>query len=250
MSDFNLKSPQDILRIRESGRIIAEIFKTISRHSLEGLSTMEIDSFIDSIILKSGARPSFKTVASYNHATCISINNEVVHGIPSPGKKLKKGDIVKIDIGVVKNGYFADACRTFAVNPVSKKAERLMDVTEKSLHIAIKMLRPGTRLGDVGAAIQNYAEKNGYSVVRDFTGHGVGFALHEHPGIPHYGIPGRGKVIREGMVLAVEPMVNEGSHEVEVLDDGWTVVTSDGKLSAQYEHTIAVTRDGPLILTD
>ncbi|MCU0821135.1 MAG: type I methionyl aminopeptidase [Spirochaetes bacterium] len=250
MSDYNLKSPQDILRIRDSGRIIAEIFKTISKISLDGISTLELDSFIEKIIIKSKARASFRTVPDYNHATCISINHEVVHGIPSRKKKIKKGDIVKVDIGVVKNGYFADACYTFAVSPVPQNAARLISVTKESLNKAIKILYPGARIGDIGSEIQGFVEKNGFSVVRDFTGHGVGFAVHEHPGVPHYGKKGKGKVLKEGMVLAIEPMVNEGVYEVDVLDDGWTVVTADGKLSAQFEHTVAVTESGPQILTD
>ena len=250
MSDYNLKSPQDFLRIKDAGRIIAEIFKTISKISLDGISTLELDTFIERIIIKSKARASFRTVPDYNHATCISINNEVVHGIPLKKKKIKKGDIVKIDIGVVKNGYFADACYTFAVSPISQNAARLLSVTKESLNKAVKLLYPGARVGDIGAVIQEYVEKNGFSVVRDFTGHGVGFAVHEHPGIPHYGISGKGKIIKAGMVLAIEPMVNEGVYDVEVLEDGWTVVTADGKLSAQFEHTVAVTEKGPLILTD
>ena len=249
MSDYNLKSPQDILRIKEAGRIIAEIFKTISKVSLDGITTLELDAFIEKIIIKSKARASFRTVPDYNHATCISINHEVVHGIPSKKKKIKKGDIVKVDIGVVKNGYFADACYTYSVPPISQTASKLVSVTKESLNRAIKLLYPGSKVGDIGAVIQDYVEKNGFSVVRDFTGHGVGFAVHEHPGIPHYGNKGQGKVLKEGMVLAIEPMVNEGVYEVDVLDDGWTVVTADGKLSAQFEHTIAVTENGPLILT-
>ncbi len=249
MTDFNLKSPQDILRIREAGRIIAEIFNKLSKLSLKGHSTLEIDSFIEGIILKSHARPSFQTVANYNHATCISINNEVVHGIPSKDKIIKKGDLVKIDIGVVKNGYFADACNTYSIKPVSKQAAKLVSITKESLEKAIQLLHPGTSIGDVGSEIQTFVEENGFSVVRDFTGHGVGFALHEHPGVPHYGKRGKRKILQEGMVIAVEPMVNEGTYEVEVLEDGWTVVTADGRLSAQFEHTIAITGKGPQILT-
>ncbi len=249
MNDLKLKSPDDIKRIREAGKIIAEIFKTISKISLEGLTTLELDSFIESIILKSKARPSFQTVANYNHATCISINNEVVHGIPSKKKKIKKGDIVKIDIGVVKSGYFADACYTYSIAPTSEVASKLVSVTKESLQKAIKASYPGKKIGDIGSEIQKYVEKNGFSVVRDFSGHGVGFAVHEHPGIPHYGKKGKGRELEEGMVLAIEPMINEGVYDVDILDDGWTVVTADGKLSAQFEHTIAITRDGPKILT-
>ena len=245
-----LKSPDDIKRIREAGRIIAEIFRMLARKSFAGLSTFEIDKFIEEIIYKSKAMPSFKTVKDYSHATCISINDEVVHGIPSKKKIIKKGDIVKIDIGVVKSGYFADACRTFAVKPIPQNADKLISVTSKSLELGIEALYPGNRLGDVGFAIQHYVEANGFSVVRDYTGHGVGFAVHELPSVLHYGTKGKGRLIQEGMVLALEPMVNEGIYEVMVLDDGWTAVTEDGKLSAQFEHTIAVTKDGPVILTD
>ena len=247
---ITLKSPDDIKRIREAGRIIAEIFRMLSRKSLAGLSTFDIDKFIEEIIHKSKAMPSFKTVRDYSHATCISVNDEVVHGIPSKKKIIKKGDIVKIDIGVVKSGYFADACRTFVVKPISQNADKLISVTSESLELGIEAMYPGNRLGDVGAAIQQYVESNGFSVVRDYTGHGVGFAVHELPSVLHYGVKGKGRLIQEGMVLALEPMVNEGTYDVMVLDDGWTAVTEDGKLSAQFEHTIAVTKDGPVILTD
>lgn len=247
---IKLKTPDDIKRIAEAGRIIAEIFKILTRKSLAGLSTYEIDKFVEGIIHKSKAMPSFKTVKGYAHATCISVNDEVVHGIPSKKKIIKKGDLVKIDIGVVKSGYFADACKTFTVRPVSEVADKLVSVTLESLKIGIRELSPGNRLGDVGAAIQQYVEKNGFSVVRDYTGHGVGFAVHELPSVLHYGVKGKGRLLHEGMVIALEPMVNEGTYEVSILDDGWTAVTEDGKLSAQFEHTVAITKDGPVILTE
>lgn len=249
-SSIKLKSSDDIKRIRESGKIIAEIFKAIHGISLTGLSTLQVDEFIEDIIHKSKARPSFKTVANYNHATCISINNEVVHGIPSNKNIIKKSDIVKIDIGVVKNGYFADGCCTFAMKPVLEIADKLINVTRTALEKGIKFLYAGNRLGDMGSAIQEYVEEQGFSIVRDFAGHGVGFAVHELPGVLHYGIKGTGKIIREGIVLALEPIVNEGTSEILVLDDGWTTVTKDGRLSAQFEHTVAVTKDGPVILTE
>ncbi|MFH0974177.1 MAG: type I methionyl aminopeptidase [Spirochaetota bacterium] len=246
---ITLKSPDDIKRIREAGRIIAEIFKVISCKSLTGVSTLELDKFIEDVIFKAKAKASFKTVKNYAHATCICINDEVVHGIPSKKKIIKKGDIVKIDIGVVKNGYFADACQTFTVKPISDAADKLVSVTDKALQIGIDTCYPGKRLGDLGAAIQEYVESNGFSVVRDYTGHGVGFAVHELPSVLHFGTKGKGRIISEGMVLAIEPMVNEGTSDVVVLGDGWTAVTEDGKLSAQFEHTVAVTKDGPVILT-
>jgi methionyl aminopeptidase len=247
---ITLKSPDDIKRIKEAGRIIAEIFKILAGKSLNGFSTYEVDKFIEDIIIKSKAMPSFKTVKNYTYATCISLNNEVVHGIPSKKKIIKKGDIIKIDIGVVKSGYFADACRTFTIKSVSKIADKLISVTRESLKMGIDTLYPGNRLGDTGSVIERYVEACGFSIVRDYTGHGVGFAVHELPSVLHYGVKGRGRLIQEGMVLAIEPIVNEGTADIIVLDDGWTAVTEDGKLSAQFEHTVAVTKDGPVILTE
>ncbi len=249
-SGIKLKSSDDIKRIKEAGIVIAEIFKVIPGISLTGLSTLQLDGFIEDIIYKSKARPSFKTVRNYKHATCISINDEVVHGIPSREKIINTGDIVKIDIGVVKNGYFADGCCTFAIKPVPEIADKLISVTRTALEKGIEFLYPGKRLGDMGSAIQEYVEEQGFNIVRDYAGHGVGFAVHESPGVLHYGIQGTGKIIRDGMVLALEPIVNEGTYEVLVLDDGWTAVTKDGKLSAQFEHTVAVTKDGPVVLTE
>lgn len=248
--NVSLKSGDDIRRIKDSGKIIAEIFSILNQKDIEGLSTLELDFFVENYILKSKARPSFKTVVNYNHATCISINDEVVHGIPQKKKKIKNGDIVKVDVGVVKNGYFSDACITVEVGTVAEKAGRLVDAAKKAMFLGIQEMYPGKKIGDIGAAIQVVAEKAGYSVVRDFTGHGVGFAVHELPNVPHYGRRGSGLTLKEGMVLAIEPMLNEGKHHVIILDDGWTAVTADGKLSAQFEHTVAVTADGPWILTE
>lgn len=249
MREMTLKTPDDISRIREAGRIIGEIFRALRGMNFNGVSSWDIDVFIDDAIRERRARPSFKTIRNYDFASCISINHEIVHGLPSKRKIVRSGDIVKIDIGVVKNGYFADACVTFAVEPVSETAKKLIDVTGEALRRAIVMLVPGRRLGDIGHAIQQYAEGFGFSVVRDFTGHGVGFAVHEQPTVPHFGVEGTGVRLEAGMVLAIEPMINEGGHEVRNLGDGWTVVTADGKLSAQFEHTIAVTESGPRILT-
>ncbi|HPB82053.1 MAG TPA: type I methionyl aminopeptidase [Spirochaetota bacterium] len=248
--NVSIKSNDDIRRIKDSGSIIAEIFLLLKKKNIEGFSTLELDSFVENYILKSKARPSFKTVVNYNHATCISINDEVVHGIPNKKKKIKNGDIVKVDIGVVKNGYFSDACITMEVGEVPDNARRLAATTKNALYTGIQEMYPGKKLGDIGAAIQVLAEGAGYSIVRDFTGHGVGFAVHELPNIPHYGRKGTGMTLKEGMVLAVEPMLNEGKHHVIILDDGWTAVTADGKLSAQFEHTVAITADGPCILTE
>ena len=243
------KNEDDIKRIRDAGIIIARIFKAINNASLEGFSTLELDALVEDLILKSHSRPAFKTVVGYDHATCISVNEEVVHGIPSKKKVLKKGDILKVDIGVVKKGYFADACRTFTIDPISEDAQKLVSVTRQSLEEAIEEMYPGKKLGDIGARIQEYAEWHGFSVVREFTGHGVGFALHEYPNVPHYGRRGTGRVLEAGMVLAVEPMINQGGYEVVTLKDGWTTVTGDGMLSAQFEDSIAITQNGPVILT-
>jgi methionyl aminopeptidase len=244
-----LKNGEDIKKIHDAGRIISDVFKILSGFSFSGMTTVELDRIVESFIHKNKARSAFKTVKGYNHATCISINNEVVHGIPSKKKLIKNGDIVKVDTGVVLNGYFADSCKTFPVGEISNNALNLINTAVDCLNAAIKQMTSGARAGDVGSAIQDCAENRGYSVVRDFTGHGTGFSLHESPSIPHYGIKGTGVKLVEGMVIAIEPMINEGTYEVETLSDGWTAVTSDGRLSAQFEHTVAVTSNGPIILT-
>jgi methionyl aminopeptidase len=247
---IRLKSPDDIQRIRDAGIIIADIFRKLSRLSLAGISTWEVDAMIESMIMRRKGRPAFKTVPRYSAASCISINNEVVHGVPSKKRKIKSGDLVKIDTGVVLNGYFSDACRTFTVGKTADNAMLLAATTLESLGCAIAVMRPGNRIGDIGHAIQEHAEARGYSVVRNYTGHGVGFALHEPPIVPHYGRKGAGNFLEPGMVLAVEPMINEGGYAVRLLNDGWTAVTADGSLSAHFEHTIAITESGPLILTE
>jgi methionyl aminopeptidase len=244
-----LKSGEDIKKIQDAGRIISEIFKILSGFSFSGMSTEELDRYVENFIHKNKARSAFKTVKGYNHATCISINNEVVHGVPSKKKIIKNGDIVKVDTGVVLNGYFADSCRTFSVGEISDNAFRLINTAIICLNEAIKQMKHGARAGDIGSVIQDCAEKKGYSVVRDFTGHGTGFSLHESPSIPHYGTKGTGIKLLSGMVIAIEPMINEGTYDVFTLDDGWTAVTSDGRLSAQFEHTVAITDNGPIILT-
>ncbi len=245
-----LKRPEDISRIRESGRVLAGIFRSLAELNLDGMTTWDIDAFIEHEIFSSGARPAFKTVAGYNSSSCISVNTEVVHGIPSKKKRLAAGDIVKIDIGVAKNGFFSDACHTYPVGEITDGADRLITATRDSLHRGIAVMYPGNRVGDIGHAIQQFIESLGYSVVRSYTGHGVGFGLHEPPAVPHFGGKGTGPALEPGLVLAVEPIVNEGSHEVTLLKDGWTAVTSDGSMSAQFEHTVAVTEHGPLVLTD
>lgn len=247
---IRLKSPDDIQRIRDAGIINSGIFSSLSDTPLDGISTWELDSIIESMILRQKGRPAFKTVPRYNAASCISINNEVVHGVPSKKRIIRSGDLVKVDIGVVLNGYFSDACVTLAIGAIPDNARRLVETARRALERAIAVMRPGNRIGDIGHAIQSYAGENGYSVVRNYTGHGVGFALHEPPIVPHFGKRGTGSVLETGMVLAVEPMLNEGGHEVRLLNDGWTAVTADGRLSAQFEHTVAVTKNGPRILTE
>lgn len=244
-----LKTPDDIKRIRDGGAVISGIFRKISEMDLAGITTWELDTCIDTIIVKSGARSAFKTVQNYNFSSCISINNEVVHGMPSKKKRVQNGDIVKIDIGIAMNGYFSDSCRTFLIGYVSDTSRQLAAAAKEALSLAINAMVPGNHMGDIGHAVQSSAESQGYSVVRRFTGHGTGFALHEPPVVLHYGKEGTGAVLVEGMVLAVEPILNEGGPDVRILDDGWTAVTLDGKLSAQFEHTVAVTAHGPVILT-
>ena len=244
-----LKTDNDIKRIKESGVIIYRLFQKINSMNIEGLSTWELDTFIDDYILKNRARPAFKTVKGFSFASCISINQVASHGVPSKKKKIQNGDIVKIDTGTVMNGYFADSCSTFKVGEVSQNAERLISAAYSALKTGMAEVVDGRFTGDIGFAVENCVLKLGYSVVKNFTGHGVGFALHEAPVVPSYGEKGKGTVMRPGMVLTVEPIVNEGTDELVVQEDGWTSITGDGKLSAQFEHTIAVTEKGPLVLT-
>ena len=245
----NLKTADDIERIREAGKVLAEIFYNIGTLDLEGMNSFDLDAYVDKEIRARKARASFATVPGYKHATCISVNDGVVHGIPSTKTILKNGDLVKVDIGTVKNGFFADACRTYCVGTVSDEAKKLVDATRHCLELGIQEAEAGKRIGDIGATIQSYAELKGFSVVRDYCGHGVGFAVHEDPSIPHYGRKGTGALIRPGMVLAIEPMLNAGRYETKLLSDGWTAVTRDGSLSAQFEDTIAVTENGIELLT-
>ncbi len=248
-SNIRLKTPEEIKRIQESCLVIKDIFAKLALYSLENISTLELDKFVESVIHKHKAKASFKLVNDYYYATCISLNNEVVHGIPSKKKFIRKGDLVKVDVGVVKQGYFGDACRTFFVPEIEAEAERLINVTARALEVGVKNCFDGNRLGTLGWAIQSYVENEGFNIVREFTGHGVGFSVHESPVVFHYGEKDRGMRIREGMVLAVEPIVNAGLRDVEILDDGWTAETLDGHLSAQFEDTIAVTKNGPVVLT-
>ena len=244
-----LKDENDIRRIRDCGIIISSLFDSIKKMDLIGLSTWELDSFIDDYILKKKARSAFKTERGYSNASSISINEVASHGVPSKKVFIKNGDIVKIDTGTVLNGYFADSCITICVGDVSPIGEKLAEIAYKALFVGINEIYPGKTIGDIGYAIENFVKKEGFSVVRNFTGHGVGFALHEPPVVPNYGNRGTGEEIRDGMVMAVEPIVTNGSGELKILEDGWTSVTCDGAMAAQFEHTIAVTKKGPVILT-
>lgn len=246
---IRLKSPDDIQKIRDSGRIIGDIFSYIDGISLVSLSTWEIDSLVDDFILKRKARAAFKTVRDYNYASCISLNNEVVHGIPSRKRRIKSGDIVKIDIGVVLGGYFSDACCTFIAGENIQKGRSLVQACRQSLLDVVEVLQAGKNLGIAGDFIEARAQVSGFSVVKSHTGHGVGFALHEPPIVPHYASSGQNYIMREGLVIAVEPVFNEGTGEVKLHNNGWTTLTADGKLSAHFEHTIAITDSGPVILT-
>lgn len=237
---IEIKSSREIEQLKKSNAIVAEIFEKLKKTAAPGVTTRELDRIAEEMILKRGAIPAFKGYRNYPATLCVSINEEVVHGIPGP-RRLKEGDIVSIDVGVNLNGYFGDAAITLPVGEIDQKAKRLMEVTEKALQIGIEMARVGNRLYDISHAIQKWVESNGFSVVRDFVGHGIGKSLHEEPQIPNFGSPGQGPRLEKGMVFALEPMVNEGTHEVKILSDGWTVVTADGKRSAHFEHTIAIT---------
>lgn len=243
-----LKSREEIEKMRKSSAIVAEILSEVKQMVRPGVKTIDLDRRAEELTRKKGARPAFKGYRGYPFSLCTSINCEVVHGMPSE-RTLKEGDILSLDFGVSFNGYYGDSAVTVPVGKVSVKAERLMEVTEKSLYLAIENVRPGKRLGDVSAAVQNHVEAAGFSIVRDYVGHGIGKDLHEDPQIPNFGTKGRGIELKPGMVFAIEPMVNEGTYEVRLLKNEWTVVTRDGKLSAHFEHTVAITENGPEILS-
>ena len=235
-----IRSPREVEQIRKANVVVAEVLERLKTLVVPGVTTDDLDRISEEIILSKGAVPAFKGYRGYPKTLCVSINEEVVHGIPNQ-RRLKEGDIVSIDVGSNLHGYFGDAAITFPVGEVNPEAKRLMEVTEKALTIGIGMAKVGNRLFDISHAVQAWVESNGFSVVRDFVGHGIGKSLHEDPQIPNFGSPNQGPRLEKGMVFALEPMVNEGTYEVRVLDDGWTVVTADGKPSAHFEHTIAVT---------
>jgi len=252
---FTIKSQAEIDKMRKSGEILYETLQIIKKNTVPGVTTKELDRIAEEYILKNNAIPSFKGydvgvpgVPPYPASICASINEQVVHGIPSLNR-LKDGDIISIDVGVYLNGYHADAARTFSVGKISDEAQRLIDVTRQSFFEGLNQMVIGNHIRDIASVIQNHAESNGFSVVRDFVGHGIGTDMHEPPEIPNYVTKRRGVKLENGMTIAVEPMINIGDYRVKVLENNWTVVTADGSLSAHYENTVAITENGPLILT-
>ncbi len=239
-----LKTRREIEKMREAGRISAGALKVAGKAVEPGISTWEIDEIARKYILRQGAKPNFLHYNGFPATACISVNNEVIHGIPSRDRILREGDIVSIDLGAEIDGYHGDNAATFACGSISEEAQRLIDTTRESLYLGLAKAVKGGRLGDIGSAIGGYCEEKGYGVVREFTGHGVGRNLHEDPAVPNYGVPGRGVRLLPGMTIAVEPMINLGTHKVRILPDGWTTVTLDGKISAHFEHTIAITDGG------
>ena len=246
---IHLKSFKEIEIMRRANQIIAETREVLRPMIKPGVSTYDLDRVADETIRSKGAKSAFRGYRGFPAAICVSINEEVVHGIPNKKRILKEGDILGLDMGTIYQGYYGDSAMTFPVGAISEEAARLLQITEESLHLGIKEARPGGRLYDIGAAVQEHAEKAGFSVVRDFVGHGIGQQLHEEPQVPNYGQRGRGMVLQAGMVLAIEPMINAGSPDVKIKQDGWTAVTKDGKLSAHFEHSIAITEKGPVILS-
>lgn len=246
---ITLRSQREIEKIRKASLIVAEVLLKLKEHVLPGVTTFELNQISEDLARKHKARPAFKGYQGYPFALCTSVNEEVVHGMPSKKRHLQEGDIISIDFGVVFDNYFGDSAITVPVGRISEEAQLLCIATEQSLHAGISQVVVGNRLSDISHAIQSYVESRGYSVVREFVGHGIGQHLHESPQIPNYGPPGRGVKLKAGMVFAIEPMINLGRPEVEILKDKWTAVTVDRKISAHFEHTVAVTDNGPEILS-
>lgn len=245
-----IKTPQEIEKMRRSGQVVREVLEHVRKFVKPGASTQDLENAAAAKMEELSAKPAFKGYRGYPCVLCTSVNEEVVHGIPSAKRVLKDGDIVSIDTGVIIDGYYGDSATTIAVGgKVPARTKKLLEVTEASLQRGIEAIKPGATLGDVGAAVQEVVEAEGFSVVRDFVGHGIGTKLHEDPQVPNFGRRGQGQKLREGMVIAIEPMVNAGGPDVQVLKDGWTAVTQDGSLSAHFEHTVAITARGAEILT-
>ncbi len=248
MMAISIKSDAEIEKMRQAADILVRAHELVAEHIKIGVTTQELDQIAEKYILSQGAAPSFKGYGGFPATICASINEEVVHGIPSE-RKLQQGDLLSVDIGVYHNGYHSDAARSYGIGEISEELQRLIDVTKESFYQGIKFAKAGHHLSEISQAVQNYAEDNGFSVVRDLVGHGIGKELHEEPQIPNYKTPGRGPKLEKGMVLAIEPMINVGTWEINVLDDNWTIVTRDGMPSAHYENTIVITDDEPEILT-
>lgn len=244
-----LKTPGEIEKMRRSGAVLRQVHKAVGSAVRPGATTMDLERVAEAKIQELGAKAAFKGYNDYPACLCTSVNHEVIHGIPSAKKVLQEGDIVSVDCGVILDGYYSDAAETYAVGQLSAENRRLLDVTKASLERAIEAVRVGATVGDIGATVQELCEGEGYGVVRDFVGHGIGKSMHEDPQVPNFGKRGKGTKLKAGMVLAIEPMINAGSADVKVLQDGWTAVTVDGSMSAHFEHTVAVTKDGPLVLT-
>lgn len=242
------KTPREIEIMREAGRIVALTHQELKKHIVPDITTKELDAIAEQTIRKYGASPSFKGYHGFPGSICTSVNEELVHGIPSD-RKLKDGDVISIDIGAKYNGYHGDSAWTYPVGSISESVQKLLDVTERSLYLGLEQVKPSERLSNVSHAIQTYTESNGFSVVREYVGHGIGQDLHEDPQIPHYGPPNKGPRLKPGMVICIEPMINEGTRYVKTLSDNWTVVTVDGKWCVHFEHTVAVTETGYEILT-
>jgi methionyl aminopeptidase len=245
-----LKSSQEIEKMRRAGQVVREILELVRSRVKPGATTHDLERAAEGRLAELGVKAAFKGYHGFPSVLCASVNSEVVHGIPSPKRVLKEGDIVSLDFGAVVDGYYGDAAVTVPVGKIDPETARLLAVTEASLHAGIAAVRPGATLGDVGSAVQGVVEAEGFSVVRDFVGHGIGVHMHEEPQVPNYGEPGRGMKLRAGMVIAIEPMVNAGKPDVLVLGDGWTAIAADGSMSAHFEHTVAVTATGVRILTD
>ncbi|MBP3038516.1 type I methionyl aminopeptidase [Bacillaceae bacterium Marseille-Q3522] len=243
-----LKSKREIDMMDKAGDLLADCHRHIAKLVKPGITTWEIDQFVEQFLKKHGATPEQKGYKGYEYATCASINDEICHGFPRK-TPLQEGDIVTVDMVVNLNGALADSAWSYPVGQIDEETQKLLEVTKKALYTGIEQAKPGNRIGDIGHAIQTYVEGEGFSVVRDFIGHGIGSIIHEQPEVPHYGLPGKGVRIKEGMVFTIEPMVNVGSFRMKMDDNGWTARTIDGKKSAQYEHTLAITKDGPVILT-
>ncbi len=247
-SPIELKTKAELEKMKKAGAVAGTVLHEVGKQVKPGVTTKDLDVLAEKLLRKAGAKPTFLGYRGYPASICVSINEEVVHGIPGD-RVIKAGDVVSIDIGATVDGFVGDTAYTFLAEPVSEKARKLVERTKESLDAAIAVMKPGNRLGDVGAAVQKLVEADGYGVVREFVGHGIGRQMHEAPAVPNYGSPGSGMRLEPGLVLAIEPMVTAGRYEVKILSDGWTVVTKDGSLAAHFEHTVAVTENGPVVLT-